>query len=246
MDRTAYNMMYEMDKAHFWRLGKRNLVLEMAEKFGPGQDGVKILDIGGACSLTSVQMGRFGSVEVVEPDAAIADLARKELGLTVHAGYLPDQIPAPDGAYQIITLLDVLEHVDDDLASLQAIYAKLAPGGILICNVPALQSLWSDHDVALHHKRRYAAGPLRALLQAAGFEVRRLTYWNMLLLPLLVAERAMHKSKKQEHVTYYTKVPSKVTNLICGAVPAVERGLMKAVDLPIGSSLLAVCEKPRG
>lgn len=246
MDRTAYNVMYEMDKAHFWRLAKRNLVLDIARRHSRGRTDLKILDIGGACSLTTVELGRYGSVEVVEPDEQIAALARTELHLTVHPGYLPDQVPGPDGAYDIITLLDVLEHVDDDLASLQAIYRKLAPGGLLICNVPALQSLWSDHDVALHHKRRYEGGALKALIKSAGFEIKRQTYWNTLLLPALVAERMMHKSKKQEKPVYYAKVPSKITNTICGAVMALERGLMKAVDLPIGSSLLAVCAKPRG
>src|SRR4051794_5594519 len=154
MDRTAYDRYFALEKKHFWRIARRELVLELVDKHKPAGDALRLLDIGGACTLVSRELQRFGQVTVIEPDAPTAEFARTELGLDVRVGSLPDAIPV-DGLFDVITLLDVIEHIDDDKEALTAVKALLRPSGLLLITVPAVPLLWSDHDVSVHHRRRY-------------------------------------------------------------------------------------------
>ena len=196
MDRSAYDVFLEMEEKHFWRIAKRRLVLATILRHVAPDAPLRILDIGGCCSLTGKQLETYGEVFRVEPDTAAARVATERLRVTVHPGSLPDDLPG-QGPYDLITLLDVLEHVDQDAASLATICASLRPGGWFVCTVPAYMWLWSDHDVSLHHKRHYTRNGLRKLLLAAGFEIHRLTYYTSFLLPLLATDRWRRKLRPQ-------------------------------------------------
>lgn len=243
MDQAAYASFYALDQSHFWRIAKRRLVLGILERhFGARRD-LRILDIGGACSIVTAEMKRFGSVISIEPDPETAEFARKKLGVDFRIGSLPDRMPI-DGTYDVITLLDVLEHIDDDHRSLEVIQSYLKSGGIFICTVPALMWLWSDHDVTLHHKRRYTRPQLRALLTESRFSIQQLTYHTSLLFPVLAAERIWKKIKpKRGPASYDVKMPHPLINQSFGAIMSLERWLLRRLSLPLGSSLLAVCAR---
>src|SRR5262249_36544899 len=94
-----------------------------------------------------------------------------------------DKIPLRRAEFDVVLMLDVLEHFHDEAAVLDTARALLRPGGTLLVSVPAYQALWSQHDVVLQHVRRYTARRLRRALEAGGFVVRRLTYTNVAALP---------------------------------------------------------------
>jgi SAM-dependent methyltransferase len=230
-----------IERGHFWRNAKRQLVLELiAERF-PGRRDLHLVDIGGAASLIASDMQAFGRVETVEPDAAMVAVARSAQGIVVHQGNLPDGLPNMEPAH-VVTLLDVVEHIEDDETALRAVKPLLTPDGVVIITVPALKWLWSDHDVALHHKRRYTRESLAQLFEICGYRIERLSYWTSLLLPLLAGSRAAGKlkPKKSGPPVYDVKVPALPINAVLGGVMTAERELLKHRDMPLGSSLFAV------
>lgn len=242
MDRTAYRSFLRLDRNHFWRIAKRRLVLETLERrLGPAR-GLRILDIGGGASLLPGCLRKWGSVVVIEPDRATRDIARELSGLEILAGSLPDDLPV-SGPFDVITLLDVLEHIDSDGSALERIRELLGPGGVLICTVPALMALWSPHDVSLHHRRRYSRAGLRRTMEGAGFRVLRLTFHTSFLFPVLAAQRLLQRARADRRPPgYRVRIPPRPINAMLGAVMSGERRILRLINLPIGSSLLAVAE----
>lgn len=245
MDRAAYQIHFDLDRRHFWRIAKRRLVTHMLDRHLTGQRPLRLLDVGGACSVLSGELRRYGDVLVIEPDEEIITQASAELPVTVRRGWLPDNLPVDGQRFDAVTLLDVLEHVEDDRGSLVQLRNVLAPGGLFVCAVPALRWLWSEHDEALHHKRRYTKGALRDRLREAGFEILRLTYYTGLLLPVLMVQRALSERRRQPGPPRYkVKVPHPLVNGALGAVMTMERLWLRRFNLPLGSSLIAVCRNP--
>lgn len=242
MDRSVYERFWELEQAHFWRVGRRRFLLELIEQHvPPAAQTRRLLDVGGACSILSQELARFGEVTMVEPDEPTAAFAKEQFGLDVRVGRLPDQLPV-EGLFDVITLFDVIEHVDDDLAALRAVRELLRPGGLLVVTVPALMMLWSDHDVANHHFRRYEKQQLSSVLERAGFSIERLTYFTSLLFPLVALQRLAGRLRpSKEKPEYDVKVPSAPVNQALLGAMTVERNLMRRFDMPIGSSLVAVC-----
>ena len=246
MDRTAYDRYFALEDRHFWRVGRRRMVIELLERhLGPAPAARRrLLDIGGACSLITRDLKQLGDVVMVEPDEPTAEFARTELGLEGLVGSLPDAIPVR-GPFDAITLLDVIEHIDDDAAALTAVRGLLRPGGVLLLTVPAIPWLWSDHDVSVHHRRRYVRGGLRSLLERTGFEVELISYHTSLLFPLIATQRLLSRARGvSAKAEYQVNVPPRALNALLLEVMDAERKLLRRVELPIGSSLVAVCKNP--
>ncbi len=241
MDRSAYDQYFALEEKHFWRVARRTLVLELIEKHRPAPGPLRLLDVGGACSLIPKEMQRFGAVTVIEPDAATVEFSRHVLGLDVRLGSLPDQLPVA-GPFDVVTLFDVLEHIDDDAGALQAVHPLIRPGGLLLLTVPAVPLLWSSHDVSVHHKRRYLRDGFERLLVDNGFRIDRISYHTCLLFPVLAAQRLGDRFRGTDpHAQYSVTVPAAPVNRLFAAVMEIERRLFSRFDLPIGSSLVAAC-----
>ncbi len=251
MDRSAYDRWFELEDRHFWRIAKRALILELVERHKPepvpGQS-LKLLDIGGACTLLTRELGRFGEITLVEHDRETAEFAAQTLGLHVHHGSLPDGLPPhlPAQGFDVVTLIDVLEHIDDDVAAARAVFELMRPGGLLIASVPAVPLLWSDHDVSVHHRRRYMENTLRPVLDAAGFNIERLTYHTSLLFPAIFAQRMFSRLRKgiKPGAEYPVTVPPAIINKPFLAIMNLERRLIRHMKMPIGSSVVAICRRP--
>ena len=245
MDRSAFDAYLGLEERHFWRVAKRRLIAGLVEERFAGRSGLHLVDIGGACSLISQVLQPFGEVESIEPDAEIAEVARSRLGIRVHHGALPNDLPHVAPAH-VVTLLDVLEHIEDDFSALVTVRRALTPDGVLFVTVPALRWLWSDHDVVLGHHRRYTRAGLANVLGRAGFKIERLSYYTSLLFPVVVLQRMVGMLRPNDpHPSYRVKVPPRPINTAMGVVMSVERRLLASLDLPIGSSLFAVA-RPHG
>lgn len=245
MDPSAYERWFEVEQ-HFWRVGRRQFLIELIggePPEGAAGERPRVLDIGGACSILSQELKQFGDVVMVEPDAPTAAFAREQFGLDVRVGRLPHELGV-EGPFDLITLFDVIEHVEDDLAALETARRLLRPGGKLVVTVPALMMLWGDHDVANHHFRRYEKAELRSVIERAGFRISRLSFFISLLFPLIYAERAVNQLRGiNPKAQFDVKVPPKPINRAMLAVMTVERMLMRKLNMPIGSSLVAVCHR---
>ena len=151
-----------------------------------------------------------------------------------------DQLPFEDAAFDVVLSLDVICHrtVNDRLA-LEEMHRVLRMGGILIVNLPAFAFLRGSHDVAVDTARRYVRKQLAQLLTAVGFNIEKLTYWNMILLPVVAVKR--WASRGQTHSDLAP--PSRLTNGTLGAIAQFEFALGRRISLPFGTSLFAIARK---
>jgi len=144
--------------------------------------------------------------------------------------------------YDLVILLDVVEHIEDDREFIRAASDHLLPGGKILLNVPALQSLFSKYDTAAGHVRRYSRQSLEAVLTECGFELINITYWGFTLLPLaFVRKFYLNFVPKELVIDRGFKPPGKIFEIIIRSVGRLERFLFKA--LPLGTSVVALAQK---
>lgn len=237
MDAAVYRRMAVQEADHWWFRGRRAVIARLIGGMGlPG--GARILETGCGTGGNLAMLARFGRVDAVEYDLAAREMAAAKSGAKIGFCELPDRIDAPDGAYDLVTLLDVLEHVEADVASLRALAAKLAPGGRILVTVPSGPWLWSAHDVAHHHKRRYTRASLRAAIGEAGLECRLIGHFNALLYPVAVAMRLAKRGLRRGGSD--DAMPGRRLNRALGAVFGFERRLVGRLPMPFGLSIFAV------
>jgi len=240
MDRAVYDRMAEIDRDHWWFVARRRIVAALIERHRPKAGPLRILEVGCGTGSNIAMLQRFGTVDAVEPDDGARALAEARSGLSIKGGYLPDGVALPDQHYDLIVLLDVLEHIPGDRAALEALRTKLAPGGRILVTVPAMPWLWSAHDAAHHHQRRYTASTLTDVFARAGLRLRHRTYFNSVLFPLIVAARGLGRLMGREGGD--DAMPPKPLNGLLTGLFGVERYWVAGRSLPFGVSLAAVAE----
>lgn len=233
MHPDAYREMADIEGCHWWFAGRRRILASLIARLEVGKPA-RILEIGCGTGGNLEMLSRFGEVAAMEADADARAIAKEKTGgrFDIRAGRCPDAIPFPAGAFDLVCLFDVLEHIDEDVATLRAVRALLAPGGQALVTVPAYRWLWSAHDEFLHHKRRYTAREMKAKAREAGFAIPVLSYFNTLLFPLAAAARFFKLSG--------AAVPPRPMNRLFHAAFGAERFLVGRLPLPFGVSLLAV------
>lgn len=242
MERATYDRMAEIDGAHWWFVARRRIIAGLIEAQAGLPKGRKprILEVGAGTGSNLALLQHYGAVDAIEPDDGARALATARSGIAVKGGLLPDGVELEDGAYDLIVLLDVLEHIPDDVGALGALRQKLAPGGRLLMTVPAMPWLWSAHDVAHHHQRRYTRATLRAVVERTGYRVRHLTHFNSVLMPAIVAARAVGKLTGREGGD--DALPSPGVNRLLETLFGAERHWVARHSLPAGVSLAVVAE----
>ncbi len=243
MHESLYPQMHELEDRHWWFTGRRRIVAGVIQRLElPAQ--AQILDAGCGTGGNLPMLAGFGELTGAEFDAEAAALARARGVCDVVRAGLPNEMPFTATQFQLITLLDVLEHIDDDRASLQALANLLAPGGHLLVTVPAFPFLWGPHDESHHHKRRYRAAGLRARIMEAGLDVQWLSYYNSSLFPAVAAVRLLHKLLPAGEAGNELALPPAPMNALLENLFAAERHLLGRVSLPFGVSLIAMARKP--
>ncbi|HEY0928524.1 MAG TPA: class I SAM-dependent methyltransferase [Gemmatimonas sp.] len=248
MDRDAFALMADSERDHWWFRGRRDFIeraIAQCTKAVPLPVSPNVLDAGCGSGGNLGLLARWaqgGTLFGFEYDAeACAAAQRAGLG-TIASGSLPDGIPFGDTSFDLIGLFDVLEHLEHPVESLRALRGRLNEQGALVLTVPALQWLWGPHDEVHNHYRRYSAPTLRAHLESAGFAVEYLSYMNLLLLPLAIAQRF-----KERLFGYQVEAltPSPAVNSLLYNTWRLERAWIPQRTLPLGLSLLAVARPAR-
>lgn len=243
MERKVYDQMAQLDSRHWWFTARRRILDGIIERVVKPPKDARILELGAGTGHNLAMLSRFGRVEASELDPIARELASERLGRPVVEAALPDLTMFPADSYDLIALLDVLEHVPDDRGSLKAIHGLLKPGASLLLTVPINPWMWSAHDVAHHHQRRYRKNEIRRLADEAGFEISLLSPFNSLLFPPIAAVRLAGKVTGKDDSD--DAMPSAPVNAILDAVFGMERGLIGRVPMPFGVSLVAVLRRPR-
>jgi len=233
----------ELEERHWWFVGRRRVVLGVLEKHLPPGRRLDVLDAGcgGGATLESLR-SRYGSAVGVELAEEAVEYAR-ERGRNVIQGSITD-LPFADESFDLALALDVVEHVPDDGAALGEMFRVLRPGGALLVTVPALMVLWSQHDVANGHHRRYTVGQLNGQVEEAGFEPITASYFNTFLFPPVLAARTLWRLRPKKVASDVAEVPRPLNALLAGLFSQ-ERRLVGHVPLPFGVSALCFARKPK-
>lgn len=237
MEPAEYDRMRAAESSHWWYRGLRALVRQHLPA-----DASRVLDAG--CG-TGAQLADLGTRKGAGIDAAPAALAHcRARGLTALARASVSALPFPDNCFDAVVSLDVLYHraVGDPVVALQEYRRVLRPGGVLILNVPAYAWLHSRHDEAIHTGRRFTRGALVRMVEDAGLEIRRATYWNTVLFPAVAMLRLAGKASGDAR-SDLEATPGRLQQCVGNAALAVERGMMKGVNLPVGLSVFVVARK---
>lgn len=238
MERIVYDRMAELDSRHWWYRARREILADLIRRRIPLSGNPHILEIGCGTGHNLVMLKRFGRVDAVEIDGAARAIASTRLGHAVMDAPLPALTGVEDRAYDLVAILDVLEHVEEDKAALESIARKLRPGGRILIAVPAHRWMWSAHDVVNHHKRRYTRKTLRAVVEAAGLRLEMMSWFNSLLFPLAAAARFAGKVRRKEDSD--DKLPPGPLNALFEGIFGLERYAIGRLPFPPGVSLVAI------
>ena len=194
MDPRLMQAMLDVDEHHWWYRGRRDIVAaELGRLTLPSP--ARVLDAGCGSGRMLQELAPYGEVSGLELDPDAASVAASRQIGEVQVGRL-EELPWEDGTFDLITCLDVIEHTPDDRTALAELRRVSKPGAALLVTVPAYQALWSLHDVANHHYRRYGRRTLRQAAVEAGWSIARVTSFNSVLLAPAAAVRLAQRRRR--------------------------------------------------
>jgi ubiquinone/menaquinone biosynthesis C-methylase UbiE len=189
MNAEEYANMEQMEHAHWYYAGKREIVHRWIRRARAPQATDVLLDCGAGTGRFAKEMEAQCRVLVLDDHEEALRLLRTKFRPEQILSLAGDRVPLPDASLDYITALDVLEHTPDDRAVTDSFHRLLKPGGWAAVTVPAGMVLWSDWDVALHHYRRYSRPQLRAIFPPGQWEILYVNYTNVLVYPVVWALR---------------------------------------------------------
>ena len=239
MDREVYDLFRERYETNWYLAAREDVLAAFVVRFGAVHAGARVVDVGAGTGRVLHRVAAGARGVAIEENVELAAIARGRYGLAAVRADLAQSLPLRDRSADLVLLLDVLEHVEDDRGLLRELRRVLRPGGRAVIAVPAFQALWSPHDEAHHHKRRYSKARLQAVVGEAGLTCRHVTYYNSLLLPLVAAARLLDRARRAGRATDYDRPPRGLRSVL-GWTFRQERRLITRWRLPIGVSLLAM------
>jgi len=246
MDEALYDEIFQLESRYWWFRAKRRIVRSLLQRHLPRDAGrhVRVCDVGCGCGMMLLDLREAGYEAVGIDDSPKALEYCRQRGAEVSQGTLPGDLHVASRSMDAALLLDVLEHVEEDRASLRAVLELVRPGGIVIATVPAYRFLWTKRDEYHHHKRRYSGASFRELLSAhpEGRTVLA-SHMNTTLFPLALAERLVRRVIPEKKAATL-HVPVGPVNWCLETAFASERFLLAhGVKLPWGLSLVGVVRR---
>ena len=243
MKEHTYPIMFRVEQSHWWYTGRRKILTHFIEDIcrRVTDRRPRILDVGCGTGANLLMLSQFGDAEGVDLSEDALAFCR-ERGLEKVKLGAAEKLPYDDGTFDLVTALDVVEHLDDDLAGLREMQRVLRPGGRVLLFVPTFMFLWGLQDDVSNHRRRYRLPELRRVLEQAGFEVERTTYANItFFLPILLARKLMRvtgiKAESENNINV------SALNGVLGSMLGAESVVLKFMNIPFGVSGLCVARK---
>jgi SAM-dependent methyltransferase len=232
------------ERDHFWFRGFRRFMEPLIAGIAGGRH-LEILDCGCGTGHNLHMLRRYGRAYGIDLTWAGLQYARAR-GERKVARATVGALPIPDGRFDLVTSFDVLYGLPDEVerASIAEMIRVLKPGGWAIVNVAALPSLHGNHSVLGGELRRYRRPELRRKLETAGFRVTRSSYTNLSILPMVAAVRLKQRFGGHVESDDEISVPSAPINAALSGLLAVEAAALRVIDMPLGSSVIAVAQKP--
>ena len=219
----------------------------LASTLERGAEKRRVLDIGCGTGTNLELLREFGEVEGVDGELAAVEICYDRGEERVR--HAPGQtLPFPDGAFDLVSLMDVIEHAEDDQDILREAWRVLAPGGLALVTVPAYMWMWGAQDTIAHHHRRYSRPLLLASLARVGFVPLRASYFNTLLFPPIAAARLIRRllpTPTSVRSDFELNRPGSLNTLLARLF-GLEAGLLRRRSLPFGVSIVALAARPRG
>lgn len=265
MNPEEYGRMHELETHYWWFVGRRAIIRKLLREIPDvkaASSQVELLDIGCGTGANLPMLahiaGESGSLTALDysPLAlqfAAQELSRQPVETSSIALVRGDatRLPFADNRFDVVTMFDVLEHVEDDLAAVREIHRVLKPGGSFVLSVPAYQSLWSAHDEALHHFRRYEYSDLQSVLQKGGMQVWRMSFamsimppiawfWRRFILPF--QPRRPRDASRHSEGAVLPIVPD-IMNRALIKYLEVEGAILCKQPLKFGTSLVVIARK---
>lgn len=243
MQAHFYPIQYEMEETNWWYRGRRRILEVFAGqiKRDLNLDQPRILDVGCGTGANLVMLAKYGEAHGLDVSADALEfchtrgLERVKLGAA-------EELPYADGEFDVVTALDVIEHLDDDLAGMREIHRVLRPGGRVLIFVPAFMFLWGVQDEVSHHRRRYRLPELERVITDAGFTVERGTYANiMFFLPIAVVRFILRRTGAKPSSEFALSPP--FVNWLFTKLFGAEAVFLKRWNLPFGVSALCVARR---
>jgi SAM-dependent methyltransferase len=240
MKEHTYPIMFRVEQSHWWYAGRRKILASFLEDIcrRVTDRRPRILDVGCGTGANLLMLSQYGDAEGVDVSEDALAFCR-ERGLEKVKLGAAEKLPYDDGTFDLVTALDVVEHLDNDLAGLREMRRVLRPGGRVLLFVPTFMFLWGLQDDVSNHRRRYRLPELRRVLEQAGFEIERTTYANItFFLPILLARKLMRvtgiKAESENNINV------SAFNGLLGGMLGAESVVLKYMNIPFGVSGLCV------
>ncbi|MBI3761717.1 MAG: class I SAM-dependent methyltransferase [Chloroflexi bacterium] len=246
MDTETYAKIHAAEDTLWFYLGRREIVRRVIETHGTLAVH-RYLDVGCGSGGAMRELGREAGMIVGADVSPLALRYSREKGLRHLFEGDAQELPLAGESFELVTALDVIEHCRDDVMALREIYRVLAPGGLCCLTVPALMVLWSNLDLVNRHFRRYTVSEVRRKAEQVGFCVRKASYANTWLFPGVLAVRLLQRftqSPDDGAATLDFAMPSQGINRLMTLIFTSESNWLARANLPIGSSVIAVLQKP--
>lgn len=242
MQDYLYQDLYDLEEKHWWHIAKRKIVLVLIKNMHKGK-GTKILDVGCGAGKNVEEFSKIGNAYGIDNSSQALGFCKEKRHLKNIFRAEAEKTPFAKNSFDIVTLLDVLEHTDDE-KTIKEMGRILKKDGAVIITVPAYGWMWSRWDEVLFHKRRYTAGGLKMVLEKNGFKVLKISYfYSFLVLPVFVTR--FFKSKLSADYESDFKLSSALLNKILLFISDLERFLVLNLKVPFGLSIVAVAKKSK-
>lgn len=238
MNIVEYEKMSKMESTYWWHVGRLAIFDRQLEKLSK-KKRLKILNIGCGTGGTIKMLEKHGDVTNVDvSDEAIRYMKEKGYPNVIKVDGI--KLPFKDNTFDLVAAFDVLEHIEQEVGALEEWRRVLGPQGQIFISVPAYQWLWSQHDISLHHHRRYTRKSLKKAGKKAGLKDTRLSYAIGFSLPLVVGFRVINKALHRtiDAETSYVALPPRVNNLFIRLLE-IEGRAQRVTKLPFGTSVMA-------
>ncbi len=246
MEKAEYKKMDEFETTYWWHIGKLHLLeklISLIKVSIPNKS--EILEIGCGTGIVSKTLSKYGTFTGIDMSEHAIE-ASKEKGVTnlILGDINTMDIKPLVGKFDLVLALDVLEHIQDDCLAIRKVGQLLKSNGYFVINVPAHKFLWSEHDEALHHKRRYSRFELKQKLEDNGFDVQRLGFFVTTFFPVIAFFRVISSifSRHAYPKTSYIVLP-KFLNSVMAEILKFESSLIGVIPSPIGTTIYAIAKK---